>query len=135
MFLGWYEDDALSIPYDFSCEVQSNLTLYAKWRSRGPVRPGPGDNKILGIEDAPEPTPTPGGKGQRPPPTGGATPAPGGPTPEAPAPTDRARPAGAAQKQAATPISICSSCWRWWAAAAIVAVLVAKSRHSRGAKK
>lgn len=51
MFLGWYEDDALTIPYDFASEVQSDLTLYAKWRPRGPVKPSPGDSKILGIED------------------------------------------------------------------------------------
>ena len=51
MFLGWYEDDALTIPYDFASEVQSDLTLYAKWRPRGPVKPAPGDSKILGIED------------------------------------------------------------------------------------
>lgn len=54
VFLGWCEDDALSIPYDFSGEVQSNLTLYAKWRSRGPVKPAPGDSKVIGIEDGKE---------------------------------------------------------------------------------
>lgn len=134
MFLGWYEDDALSIPYDFSCEVQSNLTLYAKWRSRGPVRPGPGDSKILGIEDAPEPTPTPGGKEPTPTPTGGATPAPGGPTPEAPAPTDRASGGGGPKTGGDSNIHL-FIVLALVAAAAIVAVLVAKSRHSRGAKK
>lgn len=51
IFLGWYEDDALTIPYDFASELQNDITLYAKWRGRGPIKSNPGDNKILGIED------------------------------------------------------------------------------------
>lgn len=50
IFLGWYEDEALTIPYDFASEVQADITLYAKWRGREPVKASPGDNKILGIE-------------------------------------------------------------------------------------
>ena len=30
-FVGWYSDSALSIPYNFSFAVTSNITLYAKW--------------------------------------------------------------------------------------------------------
>ncbi|MCB6202987.1 InlB B-repeat-containing protein [Extibacter muris] len=51
IFLGWYEDKACTIPYDFTSEVQSDITLYAGWRGREPVKPNPDDNQILGIED------------------------------------------------------------------------------------
>lgn len=51
IFLGWYEDDVLTMPYDFTSELQNDITLYAKWRGRGPIKSDPGDNKILGIED------------------------------------------------------------------------------------
>ena len=54
IFLGWYEDEAGLTPYDFASEVQSDITLYAKWRTRGSVRPAPGDDKILGVEDGKE---------------------------------------------------------------------------------
>ena len=30
-FVGWYEDKAFTIPYEFSNEVTENKTLYAKW--------------------------------------------------------------------------------------------------------
>lgn len=31
LFLGWYSDAALDTSYDFSTEVHTNITLYAKW--------------------------------------------------------------------------------------------------------
>ena len=54
IFLGWYEDEAGLTPYDFASEVQSDITLYAKWRTRRSVKPAPGDSKILGVEDGKE---------------------------------------------------------------------------------
>lgn len=33
VFYGWYKDQLLSEPYDFSTPVESNITLYAKWVS------------------------------------------------------------------------------------------------------
>ncbi|WP_276354807.1 InlB B-repeat-containing protein [Cohnella caldifontis] len=30
-FAGWYSDEALTVPYDFSTPVTGDLTLYAKW--------------------------------------------------------------------------------------------------------
>lgn len=30
-FLGWYEDDELTVPYDFTSNVNKDMTLYAKW--------------------------------------------------------------------------------------------------------
>ena len=30
-FRGWYADEALTVPYDFSQPVTATLTLYAKW--------------------------------------------------------------------------------------------------------
>ena len=51
IFLGWFEDEACTVRYDFDTEVQGDLTLYAGWRGRGPIKPDSDDNKILGIED------------------------------------------------------------------------------------
>lgn len=37
-FVGWYSDSALSIPYNFSSAVTSNITLYAKWEQSEVLR-------------------------------------------------------------------------------------------------
>ncbi|QVK16765.1 peptidylprolyl isomerase [Mycoplasmatota bacterium] len=33
-FLGWYQDEELTVPYDFTSTVNKDLTLYAKWKIR-----------------------------------------------------------------------------------------------------
>jgi uncharacterized repeat protein (TIGR02543 family) len=41
VFDGWYSDAALSIPYDFSAPVTSDMTLYAKWSANAALALGP----------------------------------------------------------------------------------------------
>lgn len=40
-FVGWYADEALTVPYDFGQKVEESgeITIYAKWESTGEVRP------------------------------------------------------------------------------------------------
>jgi len=42
IFDGWYTDEDLTIPYDFSTPVTSDLELYAKWIEQSCPGPDPG---------------------------------------------------------------------------------------------
>lgn len=96
--VGWYEDAALTALYDFSTEVQSNLTLYAKWGEKPGSAPSGGGAEstpapgLLGRPKAPRPSfsgsaapgsspAAPGGAGASAPPAAGPQPGQGPVTP------------------------------------------------------
>jgi len=35
IFMGWYTDEALTTPYDFTTEITADTTIYAKWQALG----------------------------------------------------------------------------------------------------
>lgn len=48
IFDGWYADEALTTPYDFSAKVTKSFTLYAKWvEDENYVKPDDGDKPFI----------------------------------------------------------------------------------------
>lgn len=50
LFVGWYSDNALTIPYDFNAIVTSNIVLYAKWEEN--LTDNHDDNNNNGVPDS-----------------------------------------------------------------------------------
>ena len=45
-FVAWFSDEGLTMPYNFTSEVSSNLTLYAKWQSNALPAPNPPESAM-----------------------------------------------------------------------------------------
>lgn len=45
-FVAWFSDEGLTMPYNLTSEVSSNLTLYAKWQSNALPAPNPPESAM-----------------------------------------------------------------------------------------